>query len=332
MNILIVGCGSIGQRHLRNLRALGMDVFACDTDRGRREAVAKQHAVPMFEDLKAALSQQPDAVFLCTPTSTHVPLGLEVARRGHHLFIEKPLSHSCEGLDELERAVHTCKLVAMVGCNMLFLNSLVMVKRLVAEGRLGRVLSARVQVGFYLPSWHPKEDYRTSYSANRSLGGGVLLDSIHEIGIIRWMLGEVKEAFCFAGKLSALAIDTEDTAQILLRMDSGALVQIHFDYLQKTYRRSLELIGEEGNLVWDFGTRTVELYSREADRWQVFRENINMDLNQMFVNEVEHFLKCLDGREEPRSSLASARRDLDVILAAKRSAQEGSVVRLSSWI
>ncbi|TRZ99024.1 MAG: gfo/Idh/MocA family oxidoreductase [Nitrospiraceae bacterium] len=328
MTVLVIGCGSIGQRHLRNLRSVGVDVIACDPDPLRRDEVTKRYGVQVFENLETALSHQPDAVFLCTPTSTHVPLGLEIARRGHHLFIEKPLSHSCEGLDELERAVHTRKLVAMVGCNMLFLSSLVMVKRLVEEGRLGRVLSARVQVGFYLPFWHPKEDYRTSYSANRSLGGGVLLDSIHEIGIIRWVLGEVKEAFCFAGKLSTLEIDTEDTAQILLRMDTGALVQIHFDYLQKTYRRSFELIGEEGNLVWDFGTRTVELYSREADRWQVFRENINMDLNQMFVNEVEHFLKCLDGREAPRSSLASARRDLDVILAAKRSAQEGSVVRL----
>ena len=328
MTFLVIGCGSIGQRHLRNLLALGIDVVVCDPDRIRREEVSKAYGVTVLAELEVALSHHPEAVFICSPTSTHVQLGMDISRRGHHLFIEKPLSHSSEGLDELEREVYAHKLVAMVGCNMLFLGSLMRVKKLVEEGAIGRVLSARVQMGFYLPRWRPHMDYRTSYSANRSQGGGVLLDVIHEIGIVRWLLGEVKEVVCFSDKLSSLEIDTEDVAQLLLRMASGALVQVHFDYLQKTYRRSLELIGEEGNLVWDFGARTVELYTGSADQWQVFRESISMDPNQMFVDEVAHFVKCLEGGEEPRKSLSSARRDLEVILAAKRSVHERGVVRL----
>lgn len=328
MTVLVIGCGSIGQRHLRNLRSVGVDVIACDPDPLRRDEVTKRYGVQVFESLEAALDQRLDAAYVCSPSNTHVPIALQAVRRGLHLFIEKPLSHSLEGLDELQREAENRGLVILVGCNMLFFGTLARVKQVLDEGRVGRIISARGQVGYYLPYWHPGEDYRRGYSASRSLGGGVVLDSIHEIGMIRWLLGEITEVFCFNGKLSSLEIDTEDTAELLFRMQSGALVHFHFDYLQRSYRRSLELVGEDGVIVWDYIARTVEVYDKEDYHRHMYRENINTDLNQMYLDQMAHFLRCLARTEKPRSDLASARRDLEIVLAAKRSASERTIVTL----
>ena len=163
---------------------------------------------------------------------------------------------------------------------------------------------------------------------NRSLGGGVILDSIHEIGLVRWLLGEVMEVFCFTDKLSHLEIDTEDTAELLFRMKSGTFVHFHFDYVQRSYRRSLELVGEKGVMVWDYVARTVEVYDEDSYHWHTYRENINTDLNQMYLDQQSHFLRCIERREKPRSDLDSGRQDLEVALAAKRSAADRSIISL----
>lgn len=328
MTFLVIGCGSIGQRHLKNLRSYGFNVVGYDTDSIRRDEVTKQYGVRAFDNLEAALDQQLDGVYICSPSNTHLSLALKAARRGVHLFIEKPLSSSLDGVDDLQREVKNRDLVVLVGCNMLFLGTLIRVKQALDEGRIGKVVAARGQMGFYLPFWHSCRDYRRGYSANSSLGGGVILDSIHEIGIIRWLLGEIAEVFCFSGKLSNLEIDTEDTAEILFRMRSGSLVHFHFDYLQRSYRRSLELVGEEGVIVWDYITRTVEVYDKVSNYWHTYRENINTDLNQMYLDQMAHFLRCLERVEKPRSDLSSARRDIEVALAAKRSAAERTIIPL----
>jgi len=282
----------------------------------------------MLADMETALDQRLDAVYVCSPSNTHIAMAMQAARRGVHLFIEKPLSHSLDGIDDLEREVEKRSLMVLVGCNMLFLGTLTRVKQILEEGRIGKIVSARGQVGYYLPYWHPNEDYRRGYSANSSQGGGVILDYIHEIGMIRWLLGEVSEVFCLKDKLSHLEIDTEDTAEILFRMRSGALAHFHFDYLQRSYRRSLELVGEEGVIVWDYIARTVEVYDKEDYHWHTYRENINTDLNQMYLDQMAHFLRCLEGKETPRSDLASAKIDLAIALAAKRSAAERTIISL----
>lgn len=329
MKFLVIGCGSVGQRHLRNLKSVGAYVIAYDPDPSRNEEIAKKYEIQVFDDLDIALEQPLHAVYICSPTISHVPIALKVSGRGFPLFIEKPLSNSLENVDILQQEVKQRDLVVLVGCNILFFGTLKLVKQFITEGRIGKVLSARGQIGYYLPYWHPREDYRQGYSANLSLGGGVLLDSIHEIGLIRWLLGEVEEVFCFSGKLSTLEITTEDTAEILLKMQNGSLVHFHFDYLQRSYRRSLELVGEDGMIIWDFIARTVEVYDKASYHSHTYRENINTDLNQMYLDQMQHFFRCIERKENPLSDLTSGRKDLEVVLAAKQSATERSIISIS---
>lgn len=203
MKGLIIGGGSIGKRHLANLKTLGVEQLALvETDSARRAAVAAELAVRTFADIEAGLEWQPDFAVVATPTHLHLEQGSRVARKGCHLFLEKPLCHSATGMPEFVGLVESKHIVSMVGCNMRFHPGPARVKQLLSEGRIGRILFARVHTGSYLPQWRPATDYRTNYAAREETGGGCILDCIHEIDLTRWYLGEVREVVCMAGHVS----------------------------------------------------------------------------------------------------------------------------------
>jgi len=327
MKFLMIGCGSIGQRHIRNLQFLRAgEIIAFDIASAKLEEVQRKYGVTAVSKLDQAWAQNPDIVLITTPTSLHIPMALEAAEHGCHLFIEKPLSHSMEGVDKLIDMVQAKGLVTLVGCNMRFHPGIAKVKALLDEGAIGHVIAARVQVGQYLPDWHPGEDYRQMYSARRDLGGGVILDAIHEIDYICWMLGEVEAVACFAGKLSHLEIETEDTAAILLRFVGGAIGELHLDYIQRAYSRSCQIIGEEGTIHWNYTEGQVRWYSARTREWKHFADPEDWEPNQMYVDELAHFLRCLAGEKKPMLDVVEAKRVLNIALAAKAAAQEGRVV------
>ena len=328
---LIIGCGSIGQRHVKNLLALGVnDIIAFDPEPMRREAVASTMKVVTVEDLSAAWRLGPQVCVIAAPSSLHIPIALDAARRGCHLFIEKPLSHTWEGVQALLELARQANLITLVACNLRFHPGLRIVRRLLSDGAVGRIVAARVEVGQYLPDWHPTEDYRRGYSARRELGGGIILDAIHEIDYSRWLLGEVASAVCMSDKLSHLEIDTEDTAALLLRFASGALGEIHLDYVQRVYSRTCQIIGEEGTIHWDFSAGQVRFYSAHERRWKVFENPARWQINQMYIDEMAHFLKCIAGDEAPESDVRDGAKVLQIALAAKASAVEKRWIELES--
>jgi predicted dehydrogenase len=188
------------------------------------------------------------------------------------------------------------------------------------------VVAARVEVGQYLPDWHPSEDYRQGYSARHDLGGGVILDAIHEIDYIRWLLGPVRSVACFAGTLSRLEVETEDTAAVLLRFAGGAIGEVHLDYVQRAYSRTCQVIGDEGTIRWDYGAGEARVYRADSRAWEAFPNPDGWRPNQMYVDELNHFLRCLAGTERPALDVHDAARVLDVALAAKASSQSGRVI------
>jgi predicted dehydrogenase len=186
MKGLVVGCGSIGKRHLQNLRALGVaDLGVVESDSSRRQQVAGEMGIAAFAQLADGLRWFPDFVVIATPTHFHISQAMEVASKGCAVFVEKPLSHTSDGVSELVNVIGQSGLVSMVGCNMRFHPGPKKVKELLDAGALGRILSARVYVGSYLPDWRPGTDYRQNYAARDENGGGCILDCIHEIDLTR---------------------------------------------------------------------------------------------------------------------------------------------------
>lgn len=329
MKALVVGGGSIGTRHLHNLRALGVGPLAVvEPEIQRQMVLCEDDDIVGFSALEQGLRWKPDLVVLATPSYLHVQQALEVARAGCHLFIEKPLSHIDNGLGELLEEVKSRGLITLVGCNMRFHPGPAKVKELLEQEAIGRLLFARVHTGSYLPKWRPWQDYRKSYSANAAMGGGCLLDCIHEIDLSRWYIGEVEEVFCMAGHLSSLEMDVEDVAALVCRHASGTISEIHLDYVQRTHERGCQIVGEQGSIFWDYNEGAVRWFDVGQNSWRRYAQPKDWQANQMYVDELKHFLGCVRTGTPTTLPVSDAVEVMRVVFAAKASADSGCFVRI----
>jgi len=332
MKGLVIGGGSIGKRHLTNLKALGVDLALAEKDNARREAVALELSVRAFPELDAGLQWRPDFVVIATPTHLHLEQAALAVRQDFNVFVEKPLSHSAAGLSELADLVEKKKVVSMVGCNMRFHPGPARVKQLLTEDRIGRILFARVHTGSYLPRWRPTTDYRTNYAAREDTGGGCILDCIHEIDLARWYLGDVREVVCMAAHVSSLEITTEDVAAIICRHVSGAISEIHLDYVQQTYERGCHIVGERGSIFWDFEQKQVRHFDGGSGQWTTFSQPEGWEVNQMYVDEMKHFINSVANGRPTVLPIPEAMAVMQIAFAAKASAREGRVVPTASEV
>jgi predicted dehydrogenase len=329
MRFLVVGTGSIGARHCRNLIAMGHQVSGWDA-RAESLDLARKAApgLAAAAGLEPALASRPDAVLVCTDPASHVAVARQAVEAGSHVFIEKPIAHLSDEVPALlDNAKRAGRLVA-VGFNLRFLPSLRRVKALLDGGRIGRVYSARAFFGYYLPVWRAGRDYTENYAVSAAEGGGALLDLIHEFDYPGWLFGEAAELSCMAGHVSVLAGDTEDVAEVTVRFASGVFVQVHVDYLRRAYRRDLEIIGSDGVITWDYASRAVTVLGPEPDRVERLDAPDDGPNEDMYVDELRHFISCLEGREELSVDGWEALKSLRMVEAAKRSAAERRWVSL----
>jgi len=199
---------------------------------------------------------------------------------------------------------------------------------LLADKAIGRVVSVHAEVGEYLPGWHPYEDYRESYAARADLGGGVILTQIHEFDYLYSLFGLPRRIFAIGGRLTQLEIDVEDTASILMEAvvdDRPVPIHVYQDYIQRPPSRCCHIVGDAGKMVLDFRALTLIVYRSDGS----LRENLELtdfQRNQMFLDEMEAFLRCIDRRETPIVSLRDGAQSLKMALAAKDSLRSGKVV------
>src|SRR2546425_2633724 len=189
MRAVVVGAGSIGQRHLKNLLALGHEVAAVlDPDPARLDEIRPLvgGGCRLATDERDAFAGDANAAIICSPTHRHLDQARAALRRGWHVFVEKPLAHTLEGTDALVEAAARAGRPVLVGCNLRFLPSLVLVKRLVQGGRIGRPLAARAHCGYYLPFWRPATGYRQGSGARADAGRGIILAPIPGLADLTW--------------------------------------------------------------------------------------------------------------------------------------------------
>jgi predicted dehydrogenase len=331
MRALIVGLGSIGRRHLANLRLIDPNAHITVWDQESKLSECREflsHKDRFVSRLEDALAAQPEVALITSPSPLHVGAGLELAKKGAHLFIEKPLSNSLDGVDELLDLCRNRRLVLLVGYNFRFYKPLQIVRQALQNERIGRVLSIRAEVGQYLPDWRPGGDYSQNVSAKSELGGGALLELSHELDYVRWFLGEIQTVNSQIGRLSDLDIDVEDTAEIILHFCNRAIGSVHLDMIQRVATRYCRIIGTEGTIIWDGSSHQVRLFSSITKAWTDLHPIQSVDRNDMYLREIRHFLDCVKGVSEPVISGEDGRRVLQIALAAKLSSIEQRVVRL----
>jgi len=330
LRVLVLGCGSIGMRHLKNLKMLGIDkLVVFDPITKRRERAQQEVDALAVETLDEAFESGVDAVFIGTPNHLHMPNAIRAAQFGCHLFVEKPLAHTEAGINELIDLVYQNQLVTMVGCNMRFHPGPVRVKELIDQGAIGNVHFARVFGGSYLPDWHPWEDYRRGYSANASLGGGCILDGIHEIDLARWYVGEVNSVVGLINKISELEIDVEDVGSIILQHEMGQQSEIHLDYIQRVRVRGCLIAGAEGSIAWEWSDHQVRIYHISQKEWVNDPLPSDWSVNQMYVDETAHFLDCVLSGRNTCNPVSEAAKVTRIALAVKSSSQERRFIDLN---
>ena len=306
MEVLFVGLGSIGTRHLRNL-------FAVAKEKGVQvQADALRSSMrPLAEDVEGLLRAQYvsydqlghyDAAFITNPTHLHAHTLAELAGRVDCFFIEKPIFEGT-GYD-LEQLGLGPEQKAYVAAPMRWCGTFLALK----ERMLSLApYSARVICSSYLPDWRPGVDYRTVYSAHKEMGGGVTIDLIHEWDYMVDLFGEPLEAYNFKGTYSHLEIDSDDLSVYIARYPS-LLAEVHLDYFGRAYRRSIELFCKEGTVTADFGAGTLTLENVEVIHCEE-------PVNQRYLREMAYFLGyACKGRGESINSPAMAQKVLGLTL------------------
>jgi predicted dehydrogenase len=326
--ILIAGLGSMGLRHLTNLRALGwrqIRLFRTGRSTLPQAVLAAVRADPdlaIDHDLAAALARHPVAVIVSNPSALHMPVALESAHAGAHVFVEKPLSSDLAGVSELEHVVRAHRLAAIVGFHFRFNPGLRQIKRWIDAGAIGAVVSVQAHWGESLRDMHPWEDYRVGYAARRTLGGGVLLTLCHPFDYLRWLLGDIEHVSAVESHHDSLGLCVDTSVEVGLRFVSGASGHVHLDFFQRPRDHRLTIIGTEGALMWnddDHEARRSRGSSRSGTRgWETVSAPEGFERNEMYLDEMRHFLACVRGEEQPLCTLGDGKAALEISLAARR--------------
>lgn len=328
MKFLIVGFGSIGSRHLNNLFDLGITELSVFQPRKKLpHQVIKSNNVKIFQDYENAIAWQPDAVVIANPTALHCEYAKLALAAGSHVYIEKPVSDMLAGTEELLDLAETHNKTVAIGCQLRFHPNLEKIKHWLDQKRIGKILSASVDMGEYLPDWHPWEDYRKSYAAKSSLGGGVILTQIHDIDYLYWLFGCFQSVYAIGGHMTSLEIDVEDTAIISLVSAAGFPVQMRMDYWRKPPVRTLHILGEDGDISWDYHQGKATLNNRSSmleqsclpPTWQ---------RNDLFMAIIQDFLHAIKHNKVPRTPLQEGIDVLEIALAAKTSIMNKTIVKL----
>lgn len=285
-----------------------------DPDPSRARQLAAEVQGSVADSFSAGLASSPPIVFICSPPVFHVEQAVQAIRSGAHMFVEKPLSHSFQGISELAREAAVARRTVQVGYNMRFLPAIQKIKEIATDGTLGRVLWMAAEFGQYLPDWRPQQDYRLNYTARRDLGGGIILDASHELDYVLWILGRPSKVIAMAGRNGSLEVDVEDCATVLMNFPGPAQADVHLDFLRRDYTRGCRIVGETGSIEWKFGG-PVRHYDANKKEW--FDVAAPTDFTRTYYDEAKHFLSCVQEGSRPISDIESASMTLEVALAAK---------------
>ena len=325
MKFLIAGLGSIGRRHLRNLRALGEQDILLYRTHNATLPDDELFGIPVETDLRRALDRKPDAVIVANPTAMHLDVAIPAAEAGCHILLEKPVSASLDRLDELQAALQRGGGKVTGGFQFRFHPGLQRIKGLLEAEAIGTPVSARATWGDYLPGWHPWEDYHQTYAARPDLGGGVVMTLCHPLDYLHWMLGEAEAVAAFTGQ-QGLGLEVVDTAEIGIKFRNGMLASVHLDYVRRPPQHSLEIVGTEGTITWDNADGAMRLAQvgpdGKAGEWQLFPAPPGFERNNMFLDEMRNFIEVIQGKAEPASTLEDEIYALKLALAAMQAGRE----------
>ncbi|MHC8605715.1 Gfo/Idh/MocA family protein [Arenicellales bacterium IMCC58067] len=321
---MVVGTGSIGNRHLRNLLELGhRDLIAVSEFSKRASLEIDGLSIPVHHNLKSLLEHNKSikSVFLCNPSSMHYSYLLLCVYHGKHVYLEKPVASSISEITEVESLIRSNPVTIAVGNQFRFDPQLIEIKERIAHNAIGEIHSTHAIQGEHIEDYHPGENFRLGYASRKELGGGVLLTQIHQIDYLNWLLGPFKSVLATYSKPHLLNLDVEENVSYLLCGPKGETVYGHVDYLRRPKIASLVLSGTLGTIEWSYYDRSLKVIGTEPDSSPSV-SNINEDRNVLFQRAIKNFFDSIDGKSFPRSTLVDGINALAIVEAIKKSAAD----------
>lgn len=334
MKILMIGLGSIGQRHLRNLskyfgndveflayRVRGLQRTFSDTMQIRENVILEEeYSIKTFYDLDEALLQKPDIAYITNITSQHIPCAIKALEAGCDIFLEKPISDSMEGIHDLLKVKEKYNKIIFIGFQNRYHPVIKRLRELVQSNRFGKIISVQVEVGERLTTMHTYENYAETYMARKDQGGGVVINQqIHELDYIQWIFGKPESVFAICGTNSNLQIDVEDYCDSIFWIDGeygNFPVYCHADFFQYPPSRKCKVIFENGWVTGDLISATLEYTQNDQVKKERF---LDFTRNQMFIDEMEDFISCVETRNQDFLTLEEGIVSMKMALAAKQS-------------
>jgi len=320
--ILIVGCGSIGERHLRCMIKTGRaTVSACDTNPILLEKICDDYQVERFAGFQEALaSRKWDGVVVCTPAHTHVGIALSAVRSGGAVLIEKPLSTNLDGLDELTREIASAGKFAGVAYVYHFMPAVQQAREFLRQGSLGKILQISVVTGQHFPTFRPA--YREIYYNKHETGGGAIQDALtHLANAVEWMIGPTEKVFCEAAHQMLDGVAVEDTVSLTTK-NAGALVTYSLNQFQAPNEMTMQFHGEGGSLKIEIHEQRWAHFPRGAEKW-IFHPTPVNHRDDLFMAQANAFLDGIDGKSTPLCTVEEAIQTLKFNLTALESARSG---------
>ncbi len=330
-HILVIGSGSVGKRHARNLHALGCRISSTDP-RGDRlaELAAETPVVSQFATVEEALRAGTDyaGAVVGSPPSVHVAQTKVCLAAGIPVLLEKPVAPSLEDAADLATAARASAVPVLLGYTWRWWPPLRRVHELLAAQAVGPLRYVQFHMSAHLADWHPWERYQDFFMASQALGGGALLDESHWIDLALWLFGLPTLLSARIEKLSDLAIDSDDNVDMLMVYPDNLRVSVHLDIYGRPHEKFIRFVGEGGTLLWSADPNRV-LVGHESAGWTSV-EDFACERNDMFVAVAEEFIGMLDGAPSTTCTLDDGLRVLKVIETARRSSADGRAVVLDA--
>ena len=292
MKILVLGLGSIGQRHGANFLSLGCDVTgidpsteACKTfqDKGGKIATDRFDAM-----------QNADAVVIASPNQYHAQDMRDAVNYDCHLFVEKPMASVLDGLEDILKKADDKKLKVFAAMSMRFCPAVLSAKKFLEDGNLGKIAWARCELAAHLPSWRPHQDYSKGYTADPKTGG-VIFDIIHGFDVMNYLFGDYEIKGAMAHNSGFLNIPSDDCADILIKhIDQNIPSTIHLDYISKPQRSLFYCVGEKGWMTINYIERSVTFKNNDGVEEILFKADTAVA--QDYIDEAQAFIHLWEGK------------------------------------
>lgn len=327
-SILVIGCGSIGERHLRCFLKTGRaQVTACDSNPALLKRMEDTYAVKAYKDLDTALaSQHFHGAVICTPAQSHLAIAHTCMANGVPLLIEKPLSISLEGTADLAAKISESGLYAGVAYVYHFMPCVDQARDYLRGGALGQALQVNIIAGQHFPTFRPA--YRDIYYNDRATGGGAIQDALtHLFNAVEWILdAPTIRIYCDAAHQALEGVNVEDTVAASAR-NGRSIVTYALNQFQAPNETNIHIHCEGGSVAIELHRQRWKVFKRGGVEWQVTEAPV-ADRDGLFIAQAHHFLDGIEGKPTKLCTVEEAIQTLKVNLAALESTVSGRAVTI----